>query len=524
MRSERIQYFIYLLPLIIVIIYFNWQSSNFIIHDFANYYFGAKAVLNGSFTPNIYDALHFNKLFDNTGINNLFVNYYPNSPFISFAFIPLTAFDWQTAKLIHNIIGSIFFVISIYRISIFYNLPKWSFLLITFLFVTAIKNNILFGQSYFYIFFLLSEGLICYKKNKGTLASLFWSLAILIKIFPVVIFFWLFFKRDLLTFLKLGFFCVLLIVISVPTIGIDIWSYFAFEAFPLSSSGLIYDGFTVRAKSAIMLFKNVFIKDALLNASPLIESTFLFMVSYIFYKAVLFSAAASATNYRSEKTLFTFSVWILAGLLIAPTSSSYSKLMLIFPMLYLLSLDKEHIKGYAYFLILCLTLFLNNFPTQHLYDLPLPLNFLKLILLFVLFFLFIRSVHFNWSWMITLSFLGLFTVQSIMNPVTSSQYDYLVLDDKSPTIMSKIDFKDGFLHYHYLGLEGETIMKTDLEINDFTTENLKIDENQIFYKNEQLTHSKDRKLTPYLINQSTIIFLSDSGRAPGCYTIRKINI
>lgn len=524
MQSDHKQYFVYLLPCIALAIFYIFRSYSFQIHDFANYYFGAKAILNNSFTPEIYSALHFNQLFAEAGVENLFINYYPNTPFISVSFIPLTFLEWEQSKLIHNIIGSALFIISIIRLSIYCKLPKWNLLFIPVLFLVAIKNNILFGQTYFFILFLITEGFLLYEKNKTSLASILWSLAILIKVIPIVILFWLCFKKDLTTIFKITLCCLLVSIITIPIVGFDSLKYYMTDAFPSSSAGLIYDGFTVRAKSAIMLFKIAFIHDALLNKSPIVDSNFLFMLSNILYKGFIFSAAASLTYHKSKDIFFSFSIWIVAGLLIGPTSSSYSKILLLLPIIYVLSRDKESMNKYSQYLILGITVLIINYPSNYLYNLPMPFNFIKLILLFIVFILLLRLISFEWSWLIMCSFLALFTIQTTTNPIPESDFRYLKLNHAPPTIMSKLKIKNGSVHYVYWGVNGEKEAETNIKISAYTKENIQLINNQLFYNDKQITDSKDRKLDPYLINQSTIIFLSDSGRAPGCYTIRKIEI
>lgn len=524
MQNHKSAFLLWLMPCITILSIFLWQSRQFIIHDFANYYYGAYALSNNIFDVNIYNALHFNTLLKSEGFDNLFVNYYPNTPFLSFTFLPLLHFDWQAAKLIYNIIGSLLFITAFCRLNSFYKLPFWSFLLIPIILLVAIKNNILFGQSYFILFFLLAEGLLFYEKKKYTISTVCWSIAILIKVFPIVIFVWLFFKKDFLSISKLLFSCIFFIALSLPIIGYEVWEYYTSAVFPASSSGLIYDGFTTQANSSIMFFKSIFMKDILLNPTPIYESNFLFLTSNIVFKSLILTACASASYYRPKDTLFLFSIWIIASLLIAPTNSSYSKLLLIFPLLYTLS-SINQIKPNKYIMILLITFLIVNVATQYITELPLPINFLNLFFLLILFWLILSLHNFKWSWIILVGFLTLFGIQTFLNPPSKSEYAYSEsLDHPPPLIMSDIDVSSGFLRYQYWGINGQTYMETNYKAEEYSTSKVAIIDNQIFYNNVQITNTKDRKLSPYLINNSVIIFLSDSGRSPGCYTIRKLNI
>ena len=108
-----------LLPLVILCVYYCWKAWGFAVHDFANYYFGAYAIANHFFNPETYDALAFNLQLKKEGFDFLFVSYYPNTPFLAFSFLPLTLFEWQTAKLLLNTFSSILFLFALYRLFVF---------------------------------------------------------------------------------------------------------------------------------------------------------------------------------------------------------------------------------------------------------------------------------------------------------------------------------------------------------------------------------------------------------------------
>jgi hypothetical protein len=57
-----------------------------------------------------------------------------------------------------------------------------------------------------------------------------------------------------------------------------------------------------------------------------------------------------------------------------------------------------------------------------------------------------------------------------------------------------------------------------------TAESLDLKDNQVFYNNQQLTFDKSNKLKPILIDNKTILYLSDYERGIGFYTLRAIKI
>ena len=74
--------------------------------------------------------------------------------------------------------------------------------------------------------------------------------------------------------------------------------------------------------------------------------------------------------------------------------------------------------------------------------------------------------------------------------------------------------------YFWDGQEKVILWKPKLK----TFQLLALKNNQIFYKNQQLTFDNSHKLKSMLIDQKYILYLSDYGRGIGFYTLYKINL
>lgn len=513
------------LPTLLLCLLYCWKAYDFQIHDFANYYFGAYAILNGFFDAQVFDALHLNQKLLAEGFDFLYVSYYPNTPFLAFSFIPLNLLDWQSAKLVFNILGTGLFLFSLLRLFKRCQIQPYFLLLIPVLFFNPIKNNLLFGQVYFVLFFLLTEGLLLYESNKKARAAIFWSIAILWKVFPVLLFFWFLIKRDFKSIVYLGTACLVLLLISVPICGLESWVHFATEIFPKSSAGMVYNGFTPRAKSATMLFKNLFVFDAMLNPKPLINNAWLFDLVSLIYKVALLSICGFVSLKYKKNALLVFSFWMLASLLIGPTNSSYSKLFLIFPLVAILTSMKgaNFAKRNSSLVGILLVFLISNIPMPYFYDLPLLLKFPKvyLMLLFLGFLYWQFFARPNWKvpTMFALLFAGL-SLLSLRSKQTLP--DYVLLEDPYPTMLTNFGEKQGKLYYQYWNAGGiieEKISKLPISAIDETS--VKLVDGQIYY-NGFLTNSPDNKRVPKLVNGKEIFYLSDANRGTGFYTLRKI--
>jgi hypothetical protein len=89
-------------------------------------------------------------------------------------------------------------------------------------------------------------------------------------------------------------------------------------------------------------------------------------------------------------------------------------------------------------------------------------------------------------------------------------YDYAVSGNK--------------LVYDYWDGSGKHAIVTDYPVNSMEAQGLTIQDNQVWYKDRQLTASPDRKEKPTLVNGEYIVYLSDKNRGVGFYTLRKFKL
>jgi hypothetical protein len=82
--------------------------------------------------------------------------------------------------------------------------------------------------------------------------------------------------------------------------------------------------------------------------------------------------------------------------------------------------------------------------------------------------------------------------------------------------------KENKLVYYYWDDKGSHETSTDYAVHDYSTNNVRIKNNQVYYKDKQLTSTPDRKKQVMLVNGKDIIYLSDRNRGFGFYTLRTI--
>lgn len=510
MKQFILKYHLYGLLLLLCTFYI-LKATTFPVHDFANYYFGAQFLADGNFNNCIYFPYEFNKAIANLGLQNIFVSYAPNTPFLAVIFLPLTLISVVKAKIIFNIISSILFVFSCYRLFDFYKINRVYILLIALLFYVPIKNNLLFGQVYFLLFFLLSEGLIAYEKQQFKKMSLFLSLAIFLKVFPILFMLLFVFKKQLKPFFYTNISCILLLSISFLFTGIDIWVFFFKTILPKASNGEIATSFVDNYQSVFMFLKRILLFDATENYSVLFSSL---LSSFKFFLVLI---GFYVTKKKTSK-LHVFSYWILASFLISPYGSTYGFILMFFV---LISVLKSSISNIQKSLFVLLIFLINNLPLSYFIENNFPFSFLRLFIFILLFIGFVFQIYktINWKVVIPISFLPMILLV-INKPGKINSEDFSKED--FPVLIYDYEISNNQLTYSYWNEKGENTNSIALLSNE--TKQLELINNQIYYNNKQLTFDKSNKLKPTLIDNKTILFLSDYDRGIGFYTFRKIAI
>lgn len=504
------------LPIICICAFYIIKSFDFAIHDFANYYFSAKILANGNFNSSMFFPYQFNKEIADLGFQNIFVCFAPNSPFLAVLFLPFTLISIIKAKTLFNIISSILLVFSCFRLIDFYKINRKYIILIPILFFVPIKNNLLFGQVYFLLFFLLSESLLAYEKQQFKKMSLFLSLAIFLKIFPILFVLIFVFKKQFKPLFYTIISCALLLGISILFTGIDIWVFFFKSVLPKASNGEIASAFVDNYQSVFMFMKRFFVYDSVENTNVILNNAKLFSGIFLSLKFLLIVIGYFIT--KKENNLITFSYWVLASFLISPYGSTYGFVLMFFVLISILKSSISDIYKSIFVVVLFL---INNLPLSFFIENDFPFSYLRLFFLIVFFIAFVNQMNktINWKIVISVSVVPLILLL-INKPEKISPENFS--KENFPILVYDYKISNNQLTYFYWNEKGENTGSVRLLSNKI--KQLEVINNQIFYNKQQLTFDRSYKLKPTLIDHKTILFLSDYDRGIGFYSFRKINL
>ncbi|HLP62928.1 glycosyltransferase family 87 protein [Flavobacterium sp.] len=493
-----------------------FKAMNFPVHDFANYYFGGQFLVNGQFNSNTYFPYLFNKQIADLGYSGIFASYAPNTPFLALLFTPFSLLSLAASKLVFNIISVSVFLISLYRLTRFYKIKSIYIVFIPLLFFVPIKNELLFGQVYFVLFFFLTEFWLAYQKERLLKSAFFLSLAILLKVFPVVLLLIFLFKKEFKLLLYTFGICFLLIGISTLFTGFDVWLFWLNSVLPRASNGEIATAYVDNYQSVFMFLKRLLVANPIENLNAIYHSPLLFKALIFAYKIKLIVIGYFVTK-RISNSLFVFSFWIMVSILLSPYGSTYTFILLIFIYFNIIKSEISTNKKWMFFGLL---LYINSVPISYLLHQPFPVSYLRLLTLLLLFIGIVVPFYqkINWKIVTVLSLVALMIPLFLEEKNNANSTSFLM--KQSPILIYDYQIKNKELTYYYWNEKGENQRK--LKLCKYNVVELPIKNNQIFYNNQQLTFDKSNKLKPILINGEIVVFLSDYNKGIGFYSLQKI--
>lgn len=488
---------------------FIYQAANFEPHDFSNYYFAANFLTNGTFDSSIYFPHQFNLDIAQLGYDHIYTSYAPHNPFLALFFTPLTLFSLGAAKFIFNLLGLGLFLFSLNNLTKTYGTKPLYLVLIPILFFVPLRNNFLFGQMYLLLFFLLVEGFLAYKKERYVRMALFWGMAVLLKVIPIILFGMLLFKKKYRAILYFGSVCIVLFLLSVWVCGISVWEFYFRSVLPKSGAGEITTEFVQNYQSVFMLLKGYLIGD------DSVFKTILFG-----FKLLMLGLAFFITR-KENDLLHVFSFWILASVLLSPYGSTYTSILLLIPFVF--TVKSEPNLNWKLGAVLVLFGLISNVPIQHFSSLALPFSFPRLLLMVLLLALLIgftlKRRDFGW---IAVCIIPLTVVYFFVQPNSQNQDKPLMAD--APLLTYDFKEENGFLGYTAWSQVGAEKHVTEIRVSSLDSTIVRMAEGQIFRGDEQLTFDPSHKIKPRVLNDTALIYLSDYKRGIGFFQIRILSL
>jgi hypothetical protein len=262
--------------------------------------------------------------------------------------------------------------------------------------------------------------------------------------------------------------------------------------------------------------KNLFVYDEVQNQRVFINSMPVFIILMALYKAAVLACCVGLTLQKKTTSFIAFAGWITASLLLSPNGSSYSLILLLIPLLAL-----ANSKAVYVYAGMALVFFICFISVQALVQWPLLLQFPRfyLMLLFFALILLVAGARFPLkTGFVLFALLLLADLPKLFAPKDNSTY---LLKQKLPLVFD-YTIKNNRLVYYYWDEKGPHETITNYAVQEASTDEVYIQNNQLYYKDRQLTLTPDRKQQVMLINNTDIVYLSDKGLGFKFYTLRRI--
>lgn len=512
--------------LALTLVYWLYRAFLFQIHDFSNAYVASFFLRNELFDPGVYDALLFNEEALKNGFKGLFLAYYPNTPFLAFFFYPFSFLDIASAKNLFNVGSIILLLLGLLRLQKQIAFLSRLYFFIPFLFFNSLRSGLYFGQVYFLVFFLLVMGTEAYSKNQAVKGAFYWGIALLLKVFPVLLGGLLITQKRYKGVVAYGVVVLVGLFCSLVLVDSSTWMYYLLDVLPQTSAGNYYNGFSSEAQSATMLFKHCFISDGLLNPNPIYKSYKMYLFIDALYKTSVLGAIL-LFSWRSRHNYFVLmGGWIIATILLSPGLSSYAGVLLLFPWLVIWQKDTNTSLLYRLFFSLWIAVYI-NLPSRCYINLPLIFSFPKLYLLGLIFAQYLVGLKEATGnkkeqiGFVVVLFCFFTTLNLFKKNVVQNQY---AIQEEAHILISDYLVQDEVLVYEYWTIPEPKYIKTTIPIQAIDTTVVAIKNNQIYYQNKCLTNDNSRKRKPMLVNENEVFYLSDQNRGIGFYTLMKVTV
>lgn len=348
-------YRFYYTPLVLVLLALVIHSINKPIGDFGNYYYASAFLLNGQFGDWVYDPSLFNLKIFELGQRDCFLNYNP-PPIAAVFYLPFTLFNVVWAKTIWNLFNCIILIFCLYRVQKVFLVQPFFLMIVPVLFFIPLKSNIIDGQSYFLLLFLLVEGFIQYQKGNSWLMAILWSFAILIKVFPVFVMLFLFFSKEYKSLMKLTMSAAGLVILSLFLVEYQVWFFYLKTILPKLLNGEINHTYSANYQSLQVLLKTILVPDKFQNHYAWVDNPYLYHKLLFIFKVFILSITVYSTFSKVSKPA-KFSFWLLSNFLVSGHGNSFGLILLLIPLVFVLK-DVTRPKFSVFLFIVCMVLVL----------------------------------------------------------------------------------------------------------------------------------------------------------------------
>ena len=307
----------------------SWQKLN---TDFPNYYLTARLLHEGYDTNRIYEWIWIQRQKDHRQIDQPIVGF-GLTPFSALVVRPLAKWPALTAKHVWLGLNAVFLFGTALLLHSLTGLG-WRRLALLILLCFPMHRNLLYGQYYILLLFLLTAALWLYIRDKRLSAGALLGIGFGLKIFPVLFLLYFARKRDLRAAggLVLGSFAT--IVASISAFGVPLNRLYVTQVLPWALRGDAMDPYSLVSSSLSSLLHKLLIIEPEWNPHPITHAPALFALLHPLLQVLIISPAilySTSGDMRPRQLRLEWAAFLVGLLAISTLPASYHFTLLILP-------------------------------------------------------------------------------------------------------------------------------------------------------------------------------------------------
>ena len=307
-----------------------WKSVD---NDFPDYFVTASLLHEHYDTSRIYEWTWLQREKDHRGIDQRIINLSPSTPFSTLALYPLTGMQVVTAKRCWVVLSIGLTIATLWLLHSITLLP-WRRLALVAALSAPLRTNLMVGQYYALLLFLLTLACYLYLRQQRVFAGVLVGIASAMKIFPAIYLIYFLRKKDWKAFTGGVLGGAASAVVSVLAFGWEANRAYLLQVLPATLRGEANDPYALRLASLPALLHRLFVYEPQLNPHPALHAAWMFAVLHpVLQMAVMAPALllAAPKESGSKRVALEWAAILLASITISTSPEGYLFTLLIFP-------------------------------------------------------------------------------------------------------------------------------------------------------------------------------------------------
>jgi hypothetical protein len=453
-----------------------WSKLN---TDFPNYYLSARLAHEGFDTAREYEWVWFEREKDHRALDLTAIGLVPITPFSTLFMWPLTGLSPLAAKHLW-ILANLALLLPLAWL--LRSITGLSYLHIALLFALCfpIHRNLLYGQFYIVLLFLIAAACWAYQRGLAVRAGALVAIAVACKVFPILLFVFFLRRGSWRAIVSGAITGALAIALSVAVFGWNLHRTYLLQVLPWSLHGEGLPPYATASASISSVLHYLFLAEPQWNPHPWHNSPLIYALLEPALQMLIFAPAVlliRRNDHTPRRIALEWSALITASLVISTSPASYNFVLLVLPLCVLAAMLLER-RWYGWLAILLMVYIGICFPISGqskaigpailLYVPRLPLTLALLLGIYLL----LRRDHpvensqSNWpnyAWAVAMALIAILGVRSTLHlqRAVRQEYAYRLPLETQTFLSANPDSTGGRLRYIGFTPDGYHLLSTD---------------------------------------------------------------